>query len=63
MVSWYVTGPIRPKSLTDAIRIGIKKRGFGLAQYAEVCHNLMQQLGYHRYGQSIAWPMIDLVSY
>jgi len=29
--------------------LGIKKRGFGLAQYAETCHNLMQSLGYSQY--------------
>ncbi|KAI5195623.1 hypothetical protein AUEXF2481DRAFT_345660 [Aureobasidium subglaciale EXF-2481] len=28
---------------------GVKKRGFGLAQYAEVCHKLMLKLGYKRY--------------
>lgn len=28
---------------------GIKKKGFGLAQYAEVCHKLMQKLGYKQY--------------
>ncbi|KAI9817800.1 MAG: hypothetical protein M1827_000919 [Pycnora praestabilis] len=28
---------------------GTKKRGFGLAQYAEICHKLMQKLGYKEY--------------
>ncbi|KAL9122766.1 MAG: hypothetical protein Q9187_000683 [Circinaria calcarea] len=28
---------------------GVKKRGFALAQYAEVCHKLMQTLGYKEY--------------
>lgn len=28
---------------------GPNKRGFALEQYAETCHNLMQQLGYHEY--------------
>ncbi|KAI9762766.1 MAG: hypothetical protein M4579_000118 [Chaenotheca gracillima] len=28
---------------------GVKKRGFGLAQHAEVCHKLMQKLGYQEY--------------
>ena len=28
---------------------GVKKGGFGLAQYAEICHKLMQTLGYHEY--------------
>lgn len=30
---------------------GVKKRGFGLAQYAEVCHKLMLKLGYKQYGK------------
>jgi len=30
--------------------LGIKKKGFGLGQYAEACHRLMQLLGYNRYG-------------
>lgn len=29
---------------------GIKKKGFGLPQYAESCHKLMQKLGYNQYG-------------
>ena len=28
---------------------GTKKKGFGLAQYAEICHKLMQRLGYKEY--------------
>jgi pimeloyl-ACP methyl ester carboxylesterase len=28
---------------------GVKRRGFGLAQYAETCHKLMLQLGYSEY--------------
>ncbi|THY55941.1 alpha/beta-hydrolase [Aureobasidium pullulans] len=28
---------------------GVKKRGFGLPQYAEVCHKLMLKLGYKQY--------------
>ncbi|KAL1307000.1 hypothetical protein AAFC00_005630 [Neodothiora populina] len=28
---------------------GVTKKGFGLAQYAEACHNLMQKLGYTKY--------------
>ena len=28
---------------------GTKKKGFGLAQYAETCHKLMQKLGYKEY--------------
>ena len=30
---------------------GPKKRGFGLRQYAEICHKLMLQLGYEKYGK------------
>ena len=33
---------------------GIKKKGFGLPQYAETCHKLMLRLGYDRYGTSPA---------
>ncbi|KAI4101007.1 MAG: hypothetical protein L6R37_005136 [Teloschistes peruensis] len=29
---------------------GVKKKGFGIPQYAETCHNLMQKLGYTQYG-------------
>ena len=28
-----------------------KKRGFGLRQYAQTCHELMLQLGYEKYGK------------
>jgi hypothetical protein len=31
--------------------LGIKKKGFGLGQYAEACHRLMKLLGYERYGE------------
>jgi hypothetical protein len=30
---------------------GVKKPGFNLEQYAEVCNKLMLQLGYNEYGQ------------
>lgn len=30
---------------------GVTRRGFGLAQYAEVCHKLMIKLGYTQYGE------------
>lgn len=30
---------------------GVKKRGFGLTQYAECCNRLMLQLGYNEYGE------------
>ena len=32
---------------------GPKKKGFGLRQYAETCHNLMLQLGYDHYGRAV----------
>lgn len=28
---------------------GVRKKGFGIAQYAEACHKLMQKLGYVKY--------------
>lgn len=34
---------------------GVTRRGFGLAQYAEVLHKLMMKLGYAQYGE---WPGI-----
>lgn len=30
---------------------GVNRRGFGLAQYAEVLHKLMINLGYEEYGE------------
>lgn len=30
---------------------GTRKKGFGLEQYAEVCHKLMLRLGYQEYGK------------
>ena len=35
-----------------SLMLGIKKKGFGLGQYAEACHRLMQLLGYNRYGST-----------
>ena len=38
---------------------GVKKKGFGLPQYAETCHKLMQKLGYAKYvTQGGDWGMI-----
>jgi pimeloyl-ACP methyl ester carboxylesterase len=31
---------------------GVTRRGFGLAQYAEVLHKLMIKLGYDQYGRA-----------
>jgi hypothetical protein len=32
--------------------LDVKKKGFGLGEYAEACHRLMQSLGYNKYGDS-----------
>ncbi|GAB7348490.1 hypothetical protein MBLNU459_g6896t1 [Dothideomycetes sp. NU459] len=45
-VKFHVVAPSLPNFGWSA---GIKKRGFGLAQYAEACHRLMQHLGYKTY--------------
>jgi hypothetical protein len=39
-------------SILSLVVLGIKKKGFGLGQYAEACHRLMQLLGYNRYGST-----------
>lgn len=35
---------------------GVTRRGFGLAQYAEVLHKLMLKLGYNQYGMTSIEP-------
>jgi len=46
--SFHVVAPSLPNfGFSEAVT----KPGFGLAQYAEVCHKLMGQLGYDRYGE------------
>ncbi|THY67707.1 alpha/beta-hydrolase [Aureobasidium pullulans] len=45
-VKFHVVAPSLPNYAWSA---GIKKKGFGLGQYAEACHRLMQLLGYKRY--------------
>ncbi|THX43089.1 alpha/beta-hydrolase [Aureobasidium pullulans] len=45
-VKFHVVVPSLPNYAWSA---GIKKKGFGLGQYAEACHRLMQLLGYKRY--------------
>lgn len=45
-VKFHVVAPSLPNYGWSA---GTKKKGFGLAQYAEACHNLMQSLGYKKY--------------
>ncbi|KAF2084427.1 alpha/beta-hydrolase [Saccharata proteae CBS 121410] len=44
--SFHIVAPSLPNFGFSA---GVKKPGFAGAQYAEVCHNLMQQLGYPQY--------------
>ena len=44
--AFHVVAPSLPNF---GLSEGVKKRGFGLAQYAETCHNLMQKLGYTEY--------------
>ncbi|KAI5276392.1 alpha/beta-hydrolase [Aureobasidium subglaciale] len=45
-VSFSIVAPSLPNYAWSA---GIKKKGFGLGQYAEACHRLMKLLGYERY--------------
>lgn len=45
-VSFHVVAPSLPHFGWSE---GVKKTGFGLAQYAEVCDKLMQSLGYNTY--------------
>ncbi|KAG9515279.1 alpha/beta-hydrolase, partial [Aureobasidium melanogenum] len=45
-VSFHVVAPSLPNFGWSA---GVKKKGFGLGQYAEACHRLMQSLGYNKY--------------
>jgi hypothetical protein len=40
------------RALILSLVLGIKKKGFGLGQYAEACHRLMQLLGYNKYGST-----------
>lgn len=51
MVCRYVLAVITHSSMNTwlSCSTGIKKKGFGLAQYAQACHRLMQQLGYNTY--------------
>lgn len=35
---------------------GVKKRGFGIPQYAETLHKVMIKLGYNKYGTYQALP-------
>jgi hypothetical protein len=46
--AFHVVAPSLPNF---AFSQEVKKRGFGLAQYAEVCHKLMLKLGYKQYGE------------
>jgi hypothetical protein len=49
--AFHVVAPSLPNFVFSQ---GVKKRGFGLAQYAEVCHKLMLKLGYKAYGKFIS---------
>ena len=51
--SFHVVAPSLPNY---GFSSGIKTKGFGLAQYAETCHKLMQKLGYTEYGLSPVIP-------
>jgi pimeloyl-ACP methyl ester carboxylesterase len=42
---------VAPSLPNYAFSSSVQKRGFGLKQYAEVCHKLMLQLGYPQYGE------------
>ena len=44
--TFHVVAPSLPNFWFSS---GVSERGFGLAQYAEVCHALMQRLGYTEY--------------
>ena len=45
-VSFHVVAPSLPNFGWSE---GVKKKGFGLKQYATVCHQLMKTLGYDTY--------------
>lgn len=45
-VKFHVVAPSLPNFGWSG---GIRKKGFGLTQYAETCHKLMRQLGYPKY--------------
>lgn len=45
-VAFHVVAPSLPNFAWSQ---GVSKKGFGLAQYAEVCDQLMQSLGYGQY--------------
>lgn len=46
--AFHVVAPSLPNFGFSA---GVTRRGFGLAQYAEVLHKLMIKLGYTEYGE------------
>jgi len=45
--SFHVVAPSLPNF---GFSEGVRKKGFGIPQYAEVCHKLMLSLGYDQYG-------------
>ena len=55
-VAFHVVAPSLPNFGWSQ---GVSKKGFGLAQYAEVCDQLMQSLGYSQYvTQGGDWGMM-----
>lgn len=57
ILAFHVVAPSLPNfGFSD----GIKKRGFGLRQYAETCNKLMLQLGYDQYGERSLCSGIEL---
>ena len=48
-VSFHVVAPSLPNF---GFSQGPKKRGFGVAQYAEAMHKVMINLGYNKYGEN-----------
>lgn len=56
--SFHVVAPSLPNF---GFSSSVKKEGFGLAQYAETCHKLMQKLGYTDYGPSTPTALYFLI--
>lgn len=52
--SFHIVAPSIPNFAWSS---GTSKKGFGLAQHAETCHKLMQELGYRKYGSSMTSPL------
>lgn len=52
-VAFHVVAPSLPNFGWSE---GVKKKGFGLKQYATVCHELMKELGYETYVTQGQYP-------